>query len=292
MASKVSKSTKETPKALRMAFEAKAREMIDINYLEGLVAHNVGADINTGDHVISTVLYDSSVFVVPTLYHKTKKDPKTKKPLVEANPYTQKVVDSTALNLTRKARKGEDYREERRIKVHKLSLLDFQFNEQTGEGSYARQSHREIIFREREMNFREEYASHLSFWRNVLKPREGVQYPKEAIEQAPRNIATLEKLMRVPPFKCFYDEKYGFLIKRGIVPQRIVVENLAINNYAGDHMRSVNDFVEDEVKVIEKKHKAIADLKEDIVMEAMKPSRIERRLEEYGDEAFNTFCEF
>jgi hypothetical protein len=264
--------------------------MLDIKHLYTTIKDDFATDIKVGDFVISTNLYDSSVFVADPLTKtkmkttsavvdgvKVKKRELTTIPLL--NPYTERVIkrEESRLNLTvrvkNKTEEEEGY-DELRLKVKKLCLLDW--DEETQ--SYPRQSV-DIIFRQRNINFAEHYADDIrycevSLQRGWLPNDDAKAFVKESLN-------TLKTLASIPPFLAFCDRKYGFLIKRSLAINRIVMPYTK-----PDGKKSLEKVIQENIAVLEgQAQKKIGDavnLKEAICMEKYKPERVERAVKKAG----------
>jgi len=267
-------------KILLKAFHSFAERMVDVEHIYNIVKHKVGADIQKGDYVISTTTYDSSIFVVPELATITKGG--KRKPL--PNPYEQSVVKSEHLNLTRRA-KGDEKDEagiEKRIKVRKLNLLGWDAENNT----YPIQS-KEIIFRQREINFADEYAYAIEWARAQIAGGVNEWRTATMLESVRKSLDILNHLARIPPFPAFYDLKYGFLVKRELNMARIVLEPVAqsARDAADEALQSATNEI---IRETEKRNDGIS-FKEAIVAEAMKPSRMSAYLDRNGEAAFEMF---
>jgi hypothetical protein len=198
------------------------------------------------------------------------------------NPYTERVIKpkkgESRMNLTVRAQKGKNEEEEAydelRLKVKKLCLLDW--DEETQ--SYPRQSV-DIIFRQRNINFAELYADDIrycevSLQRGWLPNDDAVAFVKESLN-------TLKTLASIPPFLAFCDRKYGFLIKRSLAINRIVMPYTK-----PDGKKSLEKVIQENIAVLEgqaqKKIGDAVDLKEAICMEKYKPERVERAVKKAG----------
>jgi hypothetical protein len=277
-----------TKKDLAKAFKEHATAMVDIKHLYETIKNDLATDVKVGDYVISTTLYDSSVFVVDPLY----KEKPRQRTIVEngnrrierftekvemPNPYEEIVVkrDATEDALTIKANGDEDgSHSEMRIKVKKLSLLSWDESTQ----SYPRQSI-DIIFRQRTINFAEKYVGYKDFYEAVEKSDK--DYYTRHKEQIAENLRVINLLMAIPPFLAFYDKKYGVLVKRKLNVVRVVLPYTVIGE-----RECVNKVVEQNVEtLVEQAHKKIGDadsLKHAICVEKFKPERVEQAIEKAG----------
>jgi len=258
---------------LTKAFEAYASRMMNTHHLYSLIKHQIGADIKTGDYVISTDLYDSSIFVVPTLV-KTR----TKKRVPLPNPYECEVVDSSHNAFTRRATSADtDKRKEMRIKVRKLSLL--MWNAEKNE--YPVQSV-DIIFRQRIINFAEQYESELNYARKNVSEGVNEWRTAEMIEKMKADIEVMEQLIAIPPFLAFYDNKYGFLIKREVKMNKIVFEPIHQTNAKEAVGQAFTEAKNQLIEEAKKKDEEDLSFKEAIVREALHPKRMGAYVEKHG----------
>jgi hypothetical protein len=307
-------TTQQTRATLLKEYTKHLTEMLETEHLANTIREGMDTEINTGDIVISTRYYDAGVFVVDPLYKQVEKQ-KTHKNAdgtkwVERwdedgeqipNPYMEIVRDndetSRSKSLSVKCKGGAGSREEKRVKVKKLCLMAWD----SKKNQYPRQSGN-IIFREKEVDFRTIYGYELEYFtRFVERPEE---YPMisndERMEEARKMKAILEELVKVPPFKCFYDEKYGFLIKRVIRMTQVVFAPAVFGlgskaggntfstqiQMSGDITKKINDDMkskEDNFKAhIEKRDLAFG---EELIAVAMNPDRVESIVAKFGVDA-------
>jgi hypothetical protein len=267
-------------KDLMIAFNKNATAMVDVEHLYKTIKDDLMTDIKKGDFVISTTLYDSSVFVVDPLFKEKKRQRTTKvdgekktEYFVEKvelpNPYQEFVVDGTGrVALTVKAdEETEGAVKEMRIKVKKLSLLSW---DETN-NSYPRQS-QDIIFRQKNINFYEKYGSTLYYWKSVIA-NIGGHYKEEQIADAVSNVEVLTLICNIPPFLAYHDEKYGFLVKRELVVARIVLPAKKRVDAEKLVKQEIVKNVELMMEQAERKIGEADNLHEAICMEAFKPER-------------------
>jgi hypothetical protein len=301
----------KTKQKLLAEFSKHTTAMLDIDHLAKTIAEGMDTDIHIGDTVISTHYYEGGMFIVPQLSVPRDRQETTRiagggrqvrtwvEEVPTANPYREWVKDnreeSRCASLSLKCKEGDlGAREEMRVKVRKLCL--FRWNEETQ--SYPTQS-QDIIFRSRVMSFAEEHDYQLRWARGLMAdPARQAGLGEARVAEVRGQLELLERLALIPPFSCFYDDKYGFLIKRTIRPARIVVAEshpqLTVEAGIAPLMReAVAVAVKAEVSVFEahlerREALAVADgrdgFKEQVVMEAMKPERVEALLEKHGDE--------
>jgi len=290
-------------------------DTIEIEHLAKTIREGMNTDIKTHDVVISTRYYDAGVFVVDPTYkmrerQQTYRDAQGVKRTrfweeegdETPNPYTEWVTNnderSRCASLSVKCREGEaGSRQEKRIKVKKLCLMAW--DETTN--SYPRQSGN-IIFRERTMSFRQKYEWEYEYSRTFAERFK--DFPQiateERLENAKRMTSILKTLIEIPPFSCFYDEKYGFLLKREIRMQQVIFApalcGLGSKRGTDDYVTRelmMGDPKETMKKQIEtnqdnfKKHVEKRDLAfgEELVAVAMNPDRVGGLVEKYGVEA-------
>ena len=255
-------------------FRQKATDMLELEHLISIIGQGLNTDIKIGDCVITTTTYDSSIFKCDKLFKNKKELP---------NPYIEMVVKTPRNHRTPgmsviAGRNDEHAFEEKRIKVRKVNLLDW--DEKTNFYPYSSQP---IIFRQKNIDFRHEYERDLNWWRN----NQDDQYMTEAMKvEARKNIPVLEKLIQVPPFLAYYDDKYGFLVKRDLMPTRIVFPH-GISPFASSVKEVVDRAVDVQVKQMETTASVRVPMtadtfREAVMMEAMKPERMEQLVEKHG----------
>ena len=259
---------------LLKTFRQKATEMLELQHLTSVIGQGLNTDINIGDCVITTTTYDSSIFKCDKLFKNKKELP---------NPYIEMVVKTPADHRTPGmsviAGRGElNAFEEKRIKVRKVNLLDW--DEKTNFYPYSSQP---IIFRQKNIDFRHDYQRELNWWRTN---QDSEYWSDEMKAEARKNIPVLEKLIEVPPFLAYYDEKYGFLVKRDLMPTRIVFPH-GISPFASSVKEVVEKVIDDQVKQMETTASVRVPMtadtfREAVLQEAMKPERMEKLVEKHG----------
>jgi hypothetical protein len=307
-------TTQQTKATLIREYTKHITEMLEIEHLANTIREGMDTEINTGDIVISTRYYDAGVFVVDPLYKQVEKQ-KTHKNAdgtkwVERwdedgeelpNPYTEIVKDndenSRSKSLSVKCKGGVGSREEKRVKVKKLCLMAWD----SKKNQYPRQSGN-IIFREREVDFRLIYGYELEYFtRFIERPADYQGIANDGrLEEARKMKAILEQLVKVPSFRCFYDEKYGFLIKRVIRMTQVVFApaSFGLGSKAGTdslttriHMTSdIQTKINDDMKTKEDNFKAHIEKRdlafgEELVAVAMNPDRVESIVAKFGVDA-------
>jgi hypothetical protein len=191
--------------------------------------------------------------------------------------------ESRCASLSVKAKKDDpDARQEKRVKVRKLCL--FRWNAETN--SYPTMSG-DIIFRQKIMSFADEHGSMLRYYKTLLASPDRLAWLSEArVGEVRKYVEVLERLVAIPPFQCFWDDKYGFLVKREIRMSRIVyatTEMLAVERGVEGRVEDAKKkVVEDFVEAMEKREAHDTSFKEAVVMEAMKPERVEKIVEKHG----------
>lgn len=290
--------TTQTKASFIRDFTARAGEMVDVEHIAKTIREGMATDIETGDIVISTRYYDAGVFVADPIYEKVERQRTHREPdgtkWVERweeqgkqlpNPYPEVVKrndpKSRSASLTIKCKKYEEGSQtEMRVKVKKLCLM--RWDEETQ--SYPRQS-QDIIFRQKTMDFADEYENSLNYYTRILRDTEQRAFmnPKQ-IEKAEQYKAVLERLIQVPPFACFYDEKYGFLVKRDLRMKKIVYTSAHINrDFEAPTEKAITQLTEDleaHLKVRE-----ASGFNNEIVEVAMNPARVESIVEKFGVDA-------
>lgn len=277
-------------------FHSHASAMLDVRHLHKTIQEGMETDIQKHDFVITTVVYDSSIFVCDPIY-KTKDRQTTElnahgvrvvRHYTEEeempNPYTERVVDTdktSRVKMTVKAGKNADARDERRIKVRKLNLLSWD----TDKNEYPRQSE-PIIFRQKMVSFSEFHQDRLRYFENLIATRPAWASPawmKEAEDAVP----LLRFLISIPPFLAYADAKYGFLVKRRLAMSRIVLNNGWTGGSSDDTKNAAKKQIEDNVAEMVAKAEARVptgdiSFREAVVKEAMKPERVETLVNKHG----------
>jgi hypothetical protein len=255
------------------------------------------ADIHTGDTVISTRYYDAGVFVCDPIYKKRERQETTRDEQGNKHtrfweedgeeipqPYTETVRDndddSRCASLSVKCARGTaGSREEKRIKVKKLNLMGWDEER----NSYPRMSGN-IIFRQRTLSFADTYRHSLDYFKGIAENRPAWMSDDQH-ENAVRYSRILSRLAEIPPFICFYDEKYGFLVKRAIQMTRIVYAPVvapSISSAVVVAQAQVEDKVKAFAEHIDRREATEVSFKEAVVMEAMKPDRVGVIVEKHG----------
>lgn len=257
---------------------------LDLNALAKTIEDGFQTDVKTGDYVITTDPYNAGVFAIDPIYKQIHRQEITKVDGVKhtrhwiengeliENPYTEKVILRRSRNGNTMSVKAENGTNERRIKVRKLNLLDWDATT----NSYPRMS-APIIFRQKLLSFANEYRHELEYF-----GEEREWMTQEQKETRLQRCELLTQLVAIPPFLCYYDEKYGFLLRRELNVRQIVMVSAPryLSLYGGADV--VKKEIEKEVKVFKDHIEKRGDIKEEVVMEAMKPSRVEGVLEKHG----------
>jgi hypothetical protein len=257
---------------------------LDLEGLAKTIEDGFQTDVKTGDFVITTEPYNAGVFAIDPCYKQVHRRETTKVDGVKRtrhwvedgelieNPYTEKVIVRTSGNGNTMSVKAENGRDEKRIKVRKLNLLGWDART----NSYPRMS-APIIFRQKLLSFAEQYRHELGYFR---QEREWMtQDQKDARIQ---RFELLTRLAAIPPFLCYYDEKYGFLLRRELNVRQIVMVSAPRHLSLYGEAQEVRKEIEKEVKVFKDHIEKRGDIKEEVVAEAMKPSRVEVVLEKHG----------
>ena len=292
-------------------FSKNATAMIDVKHVAKTIQEGMNTDVKTRDIVISTRYYDAGVFVIDPLYkvrerQETTRDAQGVKHTRHweeqgdeiANPYDETVSDnnkeSRCASLSVKCKKGEaGSRVEKRVKVKKLCLMSWDEDK----NEYPRMSGN-IIFRQRTLSFADEYRSIYNYYKDFIEDPSayGNWATEERMDEARRMKVLLERVMAIPPFVCFWDDKYGFLVKREIRPTRIVFTPPPTNLGALNHMSNLEivanplSTIREEVAQQVKDFEAHLDKRdmefgEELTAVAMCPERIEGIVEKHGVEA-------
>jgi hypothetical protein len=306
-------TTQQTKATLIREYTKHITEMLETEHLANTIREGMDTDINTGDVVISTRYYDAGVFVVDPLYKKRERQHTYLEPdgvrrtrfweedgAQIPNPYIEIVKDneetSRSKSLSVKCKGGLGSREEKRVKVKKLCLMAWDSNK----NQYPRQSGN-IIFREREVDFELIYRNELEYFTNFIENPSNYQgiANSERLGEARKMKAVLEQLVKVPSFKCFYDEKYGFLIKRVIRMTQVIFApaSFGFGSKAGTDSFSTRIHMTGDIqtKIVEdmktkednfKAHLEKRDLAfgEELIAVAMNPDRVEAIVEKFGVE--------
>jgi hypothetical protein len=294
-------------KALLMKeFVRNSTAMIDINHLAKTIREGMNTDVQARDVVISTRYYDAGVFVIDPLYKVRERQETTR----DAdgvrhtryweeqgdeipNPYEETVKDnneeSRCASLSVKCKKGSaGSRVEKRVKVKKLCLMSWDEHK----NEYPRMSGN-IIFRQRTLNFAEEYKHNYQYYKGFVETPSsyGSIATEERLDEARRMKEVLERVMAIPPFVCFWDDKYGFLVKREIRMNRIVFapEDNGLGKFntirLPDPLTEMDKEVAQKVKDFEAHlDKRNIEFGEELTAVAMCPERIEGIVEKHGVE--------
>jgi len=278
-------------------FNAHATAMLDIRHLHKVIQDGMETDIQKHDFVITTVEYDSSIFVCdPVFKEKARQETtydaagnRSVRHWIETtetpNPYIERVVDTdktSRVKMTVKADKADTTaRDERRIKVRKLNLLSW--NDEKNE--YPRQSE-PIIFRQKMVSFNDLQRDRLRYYENIITTRPEWVSPAW-MKEAEAAVPLLRHLISIPPFLAYADAKYGFLVKRRLAMSRIVLNHGWNGGSSEDTKREAVKQIE--TKVAEMVAQAEArvptgdiSFRETIVKEAMKPERVEVLVNKHG----------
>jgi hypothetical protein len=250
--------------------------MIDIKHLTHIIKQGYGADLQYEDYAITSRYYDGSVFQV-VKQNKVNSRGREMAELVE-NPYSEFVRQCDKLDMTKKTHKDdEDGWEEKRIKVYKLSLTSW--NDATNKFPVISSP---IIFREKIIDFKKIYKWEYEAVKSIANS------PKTSQRQKDENatlLPFLEELFNIEPFSAFYDDKYGFLLKRKINFVRIVeVEE------SGSAMGTIMTEVKKNEEMIKGSYKSQPEFKRDVITEAIHPKRVDYLIEKHGiEEGMATF---
>jgi len=298
--------------ALLKEYNKHISEMIETEHIANTIRDGMDTDISVHDVVISTRHYDAGVFVIDPIYKRKERQQtyrdehgvKHTRYWEEdgeemPNPYVEMVRDSdegSRLKLSVKCNGGFGSREERRIKVRKLCLMSWD----SEKNEYPRQS-LPIIFREKTISFAESYGGDLRYFQSILNRGEefGEYMNPDRLQEVRRMIRILEGLVAIPPFSCFYDEKYGFLIKREIRMRQVVFSTTAFGlgskkgtgwgaeqKILGDALNKIEEGAKEKEKnFTEHVEKRPIEFAEELVAVAMNPDRIDSIVEKYGVDA-------
>jgi hypothetical protein len=280
-------------------FNTHATAMLDIRHLHKTIQDGMETDIQKHDFIITTVVYDSSIFVCdPVFKQKHRQTTELNEHGVLAvrhytedvempNPYTERVVDTdkdSRVKMTVKADKEDTMaRDERRIKVRKLNLLSWN----SDKNEYPRQSE-PIIFRQKMVSFNDIYQDRLRYFENLIATRPAWTSPAW-IKEAEDAVPILRHLISIPPFLAYADAKYGFLVKRRLAMSRIVLNHGWTGGSSEDTKNTVKKQIETDVAGMVVKAEARVpngdiSFREAVVKEAMKPERVEVLLEKHGSD--------
>lgn len=250
---------------LRKTIRKLAENMTDTHYLARIVREGLGGDLAMNDYAITTHAYDGCVFQVDMSCGRNGG--------IQPNPYTARVVKSEKLSITKRASDDDETAwEEKRIRVNKLSLISWDSRSQ----KFPIISNNRIMFREQEIDFKTIYRQDRA---DAVMVRDSYRSNDMERASAKSSIAVLDELMAIPPFKAFYDSKYGFLVKRKINFTRIVEPFKTL---------SPHTLIEDEINKNEQTILASAksqpEFKRDVIAEAVNPKRIDYLINAHGIE--------
>jgi hypothetical protein len=281
---------------LLKTFREKATEMVELEYITSIIKEGLNTDIKIGDCVITTTTYDSSIFKCDKLTKtKNKKrwviqdgrrvqehyDEEEELP----NPYTERVVLTSNAHRTPGMSvkgDGDEAYDEWRIKVRKVNLLGWDESK-----NFYPYSSQPIIFRQRNVDFRRDLEQSLRYWQDKARSNDA-WITEEMRQEAIRHIPIVQRLMEIPPFRAYYDHKYGFLVKRDLMPTRIVFPH-GISPFGSAtamlnaHAKAVDVQVSQMEAVASVRVPMTADtFREAVLQEAMKPERMEKLVEKHG----------
>jgi hypothetical protein len=260
---------------LTKVFLARAKEMVDVTQLTKMLEYKMGTNIEEGDHVVSSVAYDGSIFVIDPRY-----DEKNDEFLPAA--YEERVEDSRDRQVSVKVGTGRGTRRmEWRIKATKLNLLGWDEKHNT----FPRQSD-PIIFRQMMIDPVQDYALNLEYYRGVVAD---TRFPRKFRDEAVGYIATLELLAGHPPFLCYHNFKYGVLFKTELDIRPIVLVRKTPERLQAGHLGGAA--IQANLAEVKARHEALhgADLPlaEALAMAAFHPDRVERMEETHGEGWFD-----
>jgi hypothetical protein len=274
-----------TKTRLTNEFRKHATQMVDIEYIAKMMSDGMDTDIKQGDLVIGTNYYEQSLFRVADLKkHGVHYAPGDEPP----NPYEEWVrdnADSRCSGIKVKAPKSDDSIKEMRVKVEKLNMLGW--NERTQSFPKFPGSNN-IIFRQVEKSFAEEHRSDLYYFERIKDEKPSKWLSAENIEYARVSWLTLSRLADIPPFVCYWNDKYGFLVKREVNMTPIILKSKAPSILKTTNIvNEVKKEAERQVGIMTahlEKRETGSHFKEEIVMKSQHPDRMEALLETYGME--------
>jgi hypothetical protein len=254
---------------LKKAIRELAIRMVDIKHLCDVVKQGFGDDLNYEDYAVSTSFYDGGIFKVAKMKKLTSRGRDTGE-FIE-NPYTENVVKSDKMNITRKSNGDEDGWDEKRIKMFKLSMIGWCDTT----NSYPIISSNPIVFRQQIVDFKFKYRWEMETINRILNSDTTTKAEKDEAESM---LPLFQELFKIEPFPAYYDEKYGFLIKRKIQFTRIVLDmpEGAKSIYSRE--------VANNEAVIKTSNKHKEDFKQEVIAEALHPDRVEYLINKHGIE--------
>lgn len=264
-----------TKTRLTNEFRKRATQMVDIEYIAKMMSEGMDTDIKQGDLVIGTNYYEQSLFRVADL----KKS---------SNPYEEWVrdnADSRCSGIKVKAPKSDDSIKEMRVKVEKLNMLSWDESTQTFPKFSGSNN---IIFRQVEKSFAEEHRSDWYYFERIKDEKPSKWLSAEDIEYARASCLTLSRLADIPPFLCYWNDKYGFLVKREVNMTPIILKSTNPSILKTTDIRiEVKKEAERQVGIMTAhldKRETGSHFKEEIVMKSQHPDRMEALIETYGME--------
>lgn len=298
MANTTTTFTASQKRDLLKTFREKATEMVELEYITSIIRDGLNTDIKVGDCVITTTTYDSSIFkcdkLTKTKYKKRwvmRDGRRVQEPYEEEeelpNPYTERVVLTSNRHRTPGMSvkgSGEEAYDEWRIKVRKVNLLGW--DERTNFYPYSSQP---IIFRQKNVDFRQDLEKSLRYWQHKATSNDA-WITEEMRQEAIRHIPIVQRLMEIPPFRAYFDHKYGFLVKRDLMPTRLVFPH-GISPWGQVHAETMMNAHAQAVDVQVSQMEAVASVRvpmtadtfrEAVLQEAMKPERMEKLVEKHG----------
>jgi hypothetical protein len=258
---------------LKKTIRELAIRMVDVKHLMGVVKQGMGADLQYDDYAVSTSFYDGGIFQVAKQKKVNSRGRDTGE-FIE-NPYTENVVKSSKMNITRKSN-GEEGWDEKRIKMYKLSLIGWC----DSSNSYPIVS-QPIVFRQQIVDFKKKYEWEFNHANYIINSERASKSQKE---EAQNMLPLFEELFKIDPFPAYYDEKYGFLVKRQVRFTRIVMEMpiSATSTYAQEVAKHVEE--------IEQSTKHKEEFKQEVIAGALHPDRVEYLINKHGiEDGMSTF---
>jgi hypothetical protein len=272
-------------------FNKTAEAMVDVEHIANILKDGMDTDIKEGDTIIGTHIYKCGLFKVSELKKATKERDDKGKTIYQKlpNPYQEFVrkndQTSRSKNLTIKAHKDdEDSYWESRVKVSRLAM--FRWDEETNSYPILGEP---IIFREKIKSFAEENYWAEMYYERLLNTNDP-WFNEERKTTATKYLELIKRLSQIPPFVCYWNELYGFLVKRNVVMRQIVYgckNQIAEPAFSLGPERLIANEVKktiDDFKAHLTKRNEGSSFKEEIVKEALNPSRVEAVMDKHGME--------
>jgi hypothetical protein len=281
-------------------FNKTAEAMVDVEHIASMIRNGMDTDIKEGDMVIGTEIYEGGLFKVAELKKATARRDERNETIYKKlpNPYQEYVRQndktSRSANLTVKTAKHDnDGHMEWRIKMSRLAL--FRWDEETNSYPIIGEP---IIFREKRISFAEKHHWMKKYYEDLLTRNDRIDFfaTAERKATATKYLELINRLAKIPPFTCYWNDKYGFLVKRRVVMNQVVYP-ISSTSDSKEFVELPTFGIAPELMIASEAKKATEDFKahiakreeagvfkEEIVKEALNPSRVETVMDKHGME--------